>query len=40
VMDKPLKNHHGPGRAYQPVLSEIIQFEFMRHWDRVLTTNN
>src|SRR6185312_11930027 len=26
VANKPLANHHAPGRAYQPVLSEIIQF--------------
>jgi hypothetical protein len=39
VMKDPMSNPPGPGRAYQPVLSEIIQFEFMRHWDRVLTSN-
>jgi phenylpropionate dioxygenase-like ring-hydroxylating dioxygenase large terminal subunit len=38
-LDKPMTRHTGPGRAYQPVVAEVIQFEFMRHWDRLLASN-
>jgi PAH dioxygenase large subunit len=38
LLDTPMADHKGPGRAYQPVLAEIIQFEFMRHWDRLLAS--
>jgi hypothetical protein len=36
-LDKPLPDYEGPGRAYQPSAAEVIQFEFMRHWERVMT---
>jgi hypothetical protein len=38
-LDKPLPDYEGPGRAFKPSAAEIIQFEFMRHWERVMTTN-
>jgi phenylpropionate dioxygenase-like ring-hydroxylating dioxygenase large terminal subunit len=38
-LDKPLPDYDGPGRAYQPSAAEVIQFEFMRHWERVMTAN-
>jgi phenylpropionate dioxygenase-like ring-hydroxylating dioxygenase large terminal subunit len=31
---KPLASHKWPGRAYEPVHTEVAQFEFMRHWNR------
>jgi phenylpropionate dioxygenase-like ring-hydroxylating dioxygenase large terminal subunit len=31
---KPLAGHKWPGRAYEPVHTEVAQFEFMRHWNR------
>jgi hypothetical protein len=31
---KPLANHTWPGRAYDPVNTEVAQLEFMRHWNR------
>ena len=33
-LDKPLDHHTGPGRAYEPVHTEVAQLEFMRHWNR------
>lgn len=36
-LDKPLANYHGPGRAFQPSIAEVIQFEYMRHWEKVMT---
>lgn len=35
-LKNPMKDHKGPGRAYQPVVAEVIQLEFMRHWERML----
>jgi phenylpropionate dioxygenase-like ring-hydroxylating dioxygenase large terminal subunit len=37
VLDKPIADYKGPCRAYQPIQSEIAQFEFMRHWERLMT---
>ena len=37
--DKPLTDYDGPGRAFKPVTTEVVQFEFMRHWDRVMKSN-
>ena len=37
LLDHPIPDYEGPGRAFRPVLAEVIQFEFMRHWDRVMT---
>jgi PAH dioxygenase large subunit len=39
-IDKPMADHPGPGRAFQPVVAEVIQFEFMRHWDNLLASND
>lgn len=36
VIDKQEVNYPGPGRAFKPVQAEIIQLEFMRHWERIL----
>jgi PAH dioxygenase large subunit len=38
-LGEPLTNYDGPGRAFRPVTTEIVQFEFMRHWDRVMKSN-
>jgi len=37
--DTPLTDYNGPGRAFRPVTTEVVQFEFMRHWDRVMKSN-
>jgi phenylpropionate dioxygenase-like ring-hydroxylating dioxygenase large terminal subunit len=34
--DKPLTDYKWPGRAFQPPETEVVQFEFMRHWDRLV----
>jgi PAH dioxygenase large subunit len=39
LLNSPIPDYEGPGRAFRPVLAEVIQFEFMRHWDRVMTAN-
>jgi Ring hydroxylating alpha subunit (catalytic domain) len=39
LLDSPIPDYEGPGRAFRPVLAELIQFEFMRHWDRVMMAN-
>jgi PAH dioxygenase large subunit len=39
LLDSPISDYEGPGRAYRPVLAEVIQFEFMRHWDRMMMAN-
>jgi hypothetical protein len=39
-LDKPLTDYPGPGRAYRPAITEIVQFEFMRYWDRVLNSSH
>jgi PAH dioxygenase large subunit len=36
VMNAPEKSYPGPGRAFKPIQAEVIQFEFMRHWQRAL----
>jgi PAH dioxygenase large subunit len=36
VIDSPDVTYPGPGRAFKPIQAEIIQFEFMRHWQRTL----
>lgn len=36
VMDSPDATYPGPGRAFKPIQAEVIQFEFMRHWQRTL----
>jgi PAH dioxygenase large subunit len=36
VLDKPEPDYKGPGRAFKPIQAEVIQFEFMRHWQRAL----
>jgi phenylpropionate dioxygenase-like ring-hydroxylating dioxygenase large terminal subunit len=39
LLERPLTDYEGPGRAFRPTLAEVIQFEFMRHWDRVMMAN-
>jgi PAH dioxygenase large subunit len=36
VMNKPEKDYPGPGRVFKPIQAEVIQLEFMRHWQRTL----
>jgi PAH dioxygenase large subunit len=36
VIDKPEADYPGPGRVFKPIQAEVIQFEFMRHWERAL----
>ena len=38
-LDKPIGDYPGPGRAFRPIDCEIIQFEFMRYWERVMRSN-
>jgi PAH dioxygenase large subunit len=38
--EKPLADYKGPGRAYRPSASEVVQFEFMRHWNGLMTFND
>jgi 3-phenylpropionate/trans-cinnamate dioxygenase alpha subunit len=39
AMDKPMADYKGPGRAYQPIQAEIAQFEFMRHWEKLMNAH-
>jgi PAH dioxygenase large subunit len=39
LINNPIPDYEGPGRAFRPVLAEVIQFEFMRHWDRMMTAS-
>jgi phenylpropionate dioxygenase-like ring-hydroxylating dioxygenase large terminal subunit len=34
ALAEPMTEHGGPGRAWRPVDCEIIQLEFMRHWQK------
>jgi PAH dioxygenase large subunit len=38
-MDRPEADFPGPGRIWRPVDTEVVQFEFMRHWQRVMLAN-
>jgi hypothetical protein len=38
-IDKPIPDYKGPGRAFQPPETEVAQFEFIRHWDRMMKSN-
>jgi hypothetical protein len=38
-IDKPEPDHRWPGRAFKPSDTEVAQLEFMRHWDRYITSN-
>jgi PAH dioxygenase large subunit len=35
-MNKPEKHYPGPGRVFKPIQAEVIQLEFMRHWQRTV----
>lgn len=35
-MHTPLEDYEGPGRAFRPSAAEVIQFEFMRHWEHLM----
>jgi phenylpropionate dioxygenase-like ring-hydroxylating dioxygenase large terminal subunit len=39
-LENPLTDYPGPGRAYRPAITETVQFEFMRHWDRIMSAPN
>jgi phenylpropionate dioxygenase-like ring-hydroxylating dioxygenase large terminal subunit len=36
AIQNPVADHTGPGRAYQPIQSEVAQLEFMRHWEQLM----
>ena len=38
-MHNPERHPDRPGRIFRPADIEVAQFEFMRHWDRVMQTN-
>ena len=38
-IDKPVAAHKWPGRVFRPSDTEVAQFEFMRHWDRLMKSN-
>ena len=35
-ISKPTKQHDWPGKTYRPVDTEVAQFHFMQHWEKVL----
>lgn len=35
-LDSPVPDYEWPGRAYRPSDTEVAQFHFMRHWDRLM----
>jgi hypothetical protein len=35
----PIADYKWPGRAFQPSDTEVVQLEFMRHWDRLMRSN-
>jgi phenylpropionate dioxygenase-like ring-hydroxylating dioxygenase large terminal subunit len=35
-LNSPLTDYEGPGRAYRPSTSEVVQLEFMRHWESLM----
>jgi hypothetical protein len=37
--DSPLADWKYPGRAWRPIDTEVVQFEFMRHWERAMRSN-
>lgn len=39
ALENPVADYPGPGRAYRPAIVEAVQFEFMRHWDRVMAAD-
>jgi phenylpropionate dioxygenase-like ring-hydroxylating dioxygenase large terminal subunit len=36
AINNPESNYPGPGRVFKPIQSEVIQLEFMRHWESTL----
>jgi len=38
-LDHPATDFAGPGRAWRPIETEVVQFEFMRRWERVMLSN-
>lgn len=36
TLDKPVHGFVGPGQAYRPALSEVSQFKFFQHWNRLM----
>src|SRR6185312_12631380 len=37
--DHPASDYAGPGRAWRPIDTEVVQFEFIRRWERVMLSN-
>lgn len=38
-LQKPIADYAWPGKAFQPPDTEVAQLEFMRHWDRLMKSN-
>ena len=38
-LETPVADHAWPGAAYRPSNTEVSQFKFMLHWDRVMQSN-
>lgn len=38
-IEKPEQDHKWPGRAFKPADTEVAQLEFMRQWDRCMTSD-
>jgi hypothetical protein len=38
-LPKPESSNKWPGRIYHPADTEVAQFEFMRHWDKMMRAN-
>jgi hypothetical protein len=36
-LDNPEISADRPGRIFRPSITEVVQFEFMRHWDALMT---
>jgi PAH dioxygenase large subunit len=37
ILHSPVTDFAGPGDAYRPLLSEVTQFRFLQHWNRMMT---
>ncbi len=39
-LEQPVDDHPGPGKAFRPFASEIIQFKFLQHWHKLMTAES
>ena len=37
TLHSPVTDFPGPGAAYRPLLTEVTQFRFLQHWNRMMT---